>query len=405
MTTSSPSSGRLEQAAGTLVDVDSAEQQYPPARAVWTDLLKIECRPACYEIAFILLAPIYIVLISRTHLPFSPSIAKIFAGKLLEVVLLVYGLSFIVIAVRGFEHALHFGRRSLMRKQTLIMLVRPYWTLDFFIRTFRRGAVLFAAIYLFLHLKHLVIWLNHSNYDLFFWNLDRTLHFGIQPNIWLIEHFGLNTDFAILVDWLYFKYFAYKLIVSLFFLMDLKGKELSERFFCAYVLLWMLGGLAYLAAPADGPCYSVLLNSSVPAEERSHVFTFPVVRKLDPNYVEKYENSKIWTAKVYQQRLWSDRREFLKGERLPGVFYGIAAMPSLHVAAVTLLAIFLWQASPFLGGIGIVYAVIVFVGSVFLQWHYAVDGYAGFALAVLIALFSLRIFPRPGKSDKAAAAK
>jgi membrane-associated phospholipid phosphatase len=64
------------------------------------------------------------------------------------------------------------------------------------------------------------------------------------------------------------------------------------------------------------------------------------------------------------------------------MFYGIAAMPSLHVAAVVLFARFLARLSILAGIVGALYAVAIAVGLVLLQWHYAVDGYAGILLAV-----------------------
>ncbi|MCB0325158.1 MAG: phosphatase PAP2 family protein, partial [Bdellovibrionales bacterium] len=149
-----------------------------------------------------------------------------------------------------------------------------------------------------------------------------------------------------------------------------------------------------LAYPADGPCYSILLEQSVddPAQ-RSHVAKFPVTRDVPDSYLQTYTESKIWTAKAYQFQLWTDRRRFLRGERFPGLFYGISAMPSLHVAAVTMIAFFLFHVSTLLGIIGTCYAIVTFIGSIFLQWHYAVDGYIGFIMALLICVIAKKLPP------------
>lgn len=60
---------------------------------------------------------------------------------------------------------------------------------------------------------------------------------------------------------------------------------------------------------------------------------------------------------------------------------GISAFPSMHVAIAAWLAIVLrdrgWP------GLGVAYLVAIFVCSIILGWHYAVDGVAGVAIALL----------------------
>ena len=58
-------------------------------------------------------------------------------------------------------------------------------------------------------------------------------------------------------------------------------------------------------------------------------------------------------------------------------------MPSLHVGIAVLFALVAGSLSRPLGLILAVYALAIQIGSVVLAWHYAVDGYAGAALAVV----------------------
>ena len=76
---------------------------------------------------------------------------------------------------------------------------------------------------------------------------------------------------------------------------------------------------------------------------------------------------------------------------MPGVFYGLTAMPSLHVAAVTMIMIFLFRASAIAGAFGLVYVCTTFLGSIFLQWHYAIDGYIGALMATVICIFCQKV--------------
>ena len=59
---------------------------------------------------------------------------------------------------------------------------------------------------------------------------------------------------------------------------------------------------------------------------------------------------------------------------------GISAMPSMHVAMASLFAIAGFRRSRLLGGIFTVYALTIWVASVHLGWHYALDGVVGAAM-------------------------
>ncbi|VAX19593.1 hypothetical protein MNBD_NITROSPINAE03-1002 [hydrothermal vent metagenome] len=349
----------------------------------WADLLRINWRPAGYEIVLLLFGLVSIAFVSMTPLYFSTALAKIFAYQIVKVTLYVYILAALVTLVKGAAFFIKEGKSS-FNKHTIIKIIYPYWSLGFFILTIRRALAVFGIFYFFLHLKHVILLINKANHDLFLWNLDRLLHFGVQPNVWMMESFGLNHDFSITVDWLYIKYFKYMQIACLLFFLEPKGRKFSEKFFLAFTLLWALGGIAYLAAPADGPCYSILVDYSTLKGAGNHIFKFPVIDKIPADYARSYSASKIWYAKSFQDALWVSRARFLSDNGQPGMFYGIAAMPSLHVAVVALIALFFFPVSSILGVIGSLYAVIMLIGSVLLQWHYAVDGYAGIALALIV---------------------
>ncbi len=62
---------------------------------------------------------------------------------------------------------------------------------------------------------------------------------------------------------------------------------------------------------------------------------------------------------------------------------GISAMPSMHNATATLFVLAAWGAAPWLRNLLIAHGVMIFLGSVHLGWHYAVDAYPAVALAVV----------------------
>ena len=72
-----------------------------------------------------------------------------------------------------------------------------------------------------------------------------------------------------------------------------------------------------------------------------------------------------------------------------GVGTGISAMPSLHVAVALWLALVIRSYLPRLQFIGWAYFAVILVGSVYLGWHYALDG----IVAVMITLACWRTAP------------
>ncbi|MBX7136673.1 MAG: phosphatase PAP2 family protein [Oligoflexia bacterium] len=357
----------------------------------YKELLRLDLRPTPYEAVFAVFAlTVCTILYTHSPLPLSWTLATFFLLDLCKLVLAagILGAAITLGKLLRFRHAAGGWPRS---QSQILEICSPYLTLDWYLRNFRRGFSILGVIYFFLHLKHVVLFINPSNHDLFFWNLDRKLHFGVQPNIWLMQTFGSNGELALLVDWLYIKYFDFKVLVSVLFLLELKGRLLTERYFFAYALLWSIGGLAYLVAPTDGPCYAILGQHSVPPELQQHVFQFPVTTDIPPSYEEQYQAARIWNAKIYQEDLWKARFDLILNHRLPNYFYGIAAMPSLHVAAVAMIFIFLCALSSVAGFFGAIYFLAIWFGSVFLQWHYAVDGYAGLAMAIFASWLSFRL--------------
>lgn len=83
-----------------------------------------------------------------------------------------------------------------------------------------------------------------------------------------------------------------------------------------------------------------------------------------------------------QGLLWT---AYAEGEQKFGS--GISAFPSVHVAMTALWALYLVEVSRKLLPLSIALVLIYQVFSVFLGWHYAVDGYA--LILVILALWAL----------------
>jgi hypothetical protein len=94
----------------------------------------------------------------------------------------------------------------------------------------------------------------------------------------------------------------------------------------------------------------------------------------------------------------SEMFDYLYGNYLAGghaLGTGISAMPSVHLAIVTLNALMLSGLNRYIGAVAWVYVVLILFGSVFLGWHYAIDGYLSIAVVSLIWWTMGRILSRP----------
>src|SRR5262249_20205055 len=88
----------------------------------------------------------------------------------------------------------------------------------------------------------------------------------------------------------------------------------------------------------------------------------------------------------YQEYLW---HLHVLGQA--GFGSGISAFPSVHVGLVVMNALFLADYNRRLGLAGFAYAVLILASSVYLGWHYAIDGYVAAATVLVIHIALKRI--------------
>ncbi len=234
-----------------------------------------------------------------------------------------------------------------------------------------------VTLVVFVNLKQYVPALNPRLYDSPLWRFDAWLHFGIDPAVWATD---FATRFGLLgfLDHAYLLFFPTQLLVPLLFVFSTRLRPARGGFFFAYCLLWMLGSLVYILWPALGPAY------------------YRPMRFLGLDGAP--------LAQHLQWTLIQDYARFRAGPEYYAVklYYGVAALPSLHVGMFTLfsLATTRWRGLCLLLW---VLTAITFVGSLALGWHYAIDGYAGALLAGLAWSLGRRVAPpdRPhGRSDE-----
>jgi len=150
--------------------------------------------------------------------------------------------------------------------------------------------------------------------------------------------------------------------------------RLRRRFLAAWVALsFTCGTLAALTFSSAGPPYF----ARVTGERDPYSDLRAYLRSVDAS---------VPLLSVGGRRaLWAGYQR-----HVDAFGFGISAMPSMHIATTALVACLAWAVSPALGIVAAAATLVMIVGSVALCWHYAIDGYAG-ALVAIILWFGIGI--------------
>lgn len=148
-------------------------------------------------------------------------------------------------------------------------------------------------------------------------------------------------------------------------LMFAAPSRLKSQSLLAFVLMWLILGLllAYLLSSAGPIFYDRIYGGT----------EFSGLQAL-------LQRSPLTAAS--EQYLWQSHQT---GDLQFAA--GISAMPSLHVAGATWLALVLSSAFPRLKSVAIAYVALIYIGSLMTGWHYALDGIVG--VAGVLAIWKL----------------
>ncbi len=211
-------------------------------------------------------------------------------------------------------------------------------------------------------------------WDEAFYRLDQWLHFGIDP--WRLTHIAFGGEVATqIINLGYNAWFGVMWVAVLFYTIKIDAARARMRFLLSFVLLWaLLGSAMALALSSAGPCYfgavTGLPDPYAPLMARLY--------EIDASLGGQGDGLGLLALRT-QEMLWQGHVE-----GVDHIGAGISAMPSLHVAIATLIALAAWQHSRFWGWAMTGYAALIMIGSVHLGWHYAVDGYVSIAATLLI---------------------
>ena len=231
------------------------------------------------------------------------------------------------------------------------------------------ACVLFALFMgAFLYCKMLIPVIQPFAWDATFAEWDRVLFFG--NDAWRVLHPVLgNTWTTFFLDVVYSSWVP---AVFLFWAGTLASPrvpaELRSQYWLATGVSWILIGVVMAAMfSSAGPCY---FDTFVPGTPSPYAELERYIAGVEARHHLSSTTAKMFLMDVYTGRV-----------DLPG---GISAMPSMHNAQAVLFVVAAYRLSRRFGRAMLVYSILIFLGSIHLGWHYAVDGIVGGLAALAI---------------------
>lgn len=278
----------------------------------------------------------------------------------------VFGLFFPLVALiaDGAMVVHRFDRRRKLAFSRAFSQKRVAWLLA--------GTALLMAFVLFqgtfTSLKNtMVYWQGGFLHDRVQADIDKWLHFGVDP--WrLLFAFGENDLTRTVVEWNYNVLWFVLCFGALFFVVTSpRAIEVRGRYLACFMLVWIVCGniFAVMFISAGPAFYGAVTGDEARFAEQ---LAFLAQGAANPN-----------SAVAYQDYLWS-----LHEAGATSFGSGISAFPSIHVGLVALNAIFITEYSRRLGLLAWAYLGFIVASSVYLAWHYAIDGYASIVLVAII---------------------
>jgi hypothetical protein len=267
--------------------------------------------------------------------------------------------------------------------QVMARLNRDFLTWE----RFFNGVVAIACFYLLLavfsNFKRMIPLVVPFHLDPVFFELDRAIHFGVDP--WrLLQPVLGHPLVTFMVNFLYNIWLFIVIMVFYWQAFATENAGLRMQYIVSFLLCWVLiGSVAATLLSSAGPCY---YGAIVPGRD---VYA-PLMDYLN----RANESYPVWALDMQQTLLENYRNRHV------GLVTGITAMPSMHVSIAWLMALLGWRISRPVGWLLTAYCACIVLGSVHLGWHYAVDGYVSIILTSGIWFVTGRIIARQARQAR-----
>jgi hypothetical protein len=206
-------------------------------------------------------------------------------------------------------------------------------------------------------------------------DIDRWLHFGADPWRWLMA-VGESDALRAALEWNYnVAWFALVFGALFFVATSPAAAAIRTRYVIMFMLVWVVcGNLLAGFFLSAGPAFYGFVTGDEARFAGQLAF---LARGAEGSH----------SAAAYQSYLWS-----LHASGQSGFGSGISAFPSVHVALVAMNAFFVAERWPRLAWAAWAYVALIVASSVYLAWHYAIDGYASILVVGLMHLALRRLF-------------
>ncbi|MBX9466781.1 MAG: phosphatase PAP2 family protein [Rhizobium sp.] len=199
-------------------------------------------------------------------------------------------------------------------------------------------------------------------YDTLHADIDRIIHFGHDP--WqLLYPFAAHPIVLSVVEWNYSVLWFVLCFAALFFVATSPWADaVRTRYMLMFMFVWVFCGnvLAGLFLSAGPAFYGQVTGDT-------------------SRFADQLVFLSGGQAHSFQLYLWQ-----IYESGVAGFGSGISAFPSVHVALITMNALFLSDRFPKLALPAAAYTMLIVASSVYLGWHYAIDGYVSIVVVVLV---------------------
>jgi hypothetical protein len=220
----------------------------------------------------------------------------------------------------------------------------------------------------FLYQKMLIPQIRPFDWDATFIAWDKALFAGRHPWELLQPWLGYPAVTAML-DYIYSSWVPFVFMFWGWMAVSRKvSLQVRRQYWMATMLAWTIIGIVMaIFFSSAGPCF---------------------LPSLFPHLAAPYDGLNSYLAGVHEHLMLSSTlsKEFLWSAHIGAVDEpgGISAMPSMHNAQAVLFVLAAYRVNRRFGHVMSVYAILIFIGSIHLAWHYAVDGIVGGIAAVVV---------------------
>lgn len=206
-----------------------------------------------------------------------------------------------------------------------------------------------------------------SSWDMDFAQMDLLIH-GVYPHEFFVP-FVMQWNLEGAVEQAYVIWFLFMFMANFYSLFFDRDPIRRKQYLWSFILCWIASGTVLaLAFYSAGPVFYHLVYPDAVDPYKDLVLWLSTADKGEP------ANSFRGAMYLYEVAMDEFRPDF----------NGPSAMPSQHVGVAWLIALYAFRIKPVWGWVMSAYTAIIFISSVVLGWHYAIDGYAGIVLVTII---------------------